>query len=213
MTVERPAPKTESIFPQIIDPMIPKPVNRPIRNHDWIAEIKLNGFRAIAYLEKDQPPIVRTSVGRDVASTFPELKPGFERLTRRHNLILDGEIVYGEGKTADEMRTAVGRTKATPFTAHFNSELSPCQYVAFDLLYLDGEDLTHLPLSERKKKLSRTVTNTHAKGKIIRSLYTSADRNLLEVARQNGYEGVVYKNPQSLYIPGQKTSDWLKYKF
>ncbi len=213
MTPDRQQPKPEFILPRRIEPMIPRQVNHPIRNEDWIAEIKLNGFRAIAYVTQNQPPELLTSVGRNVYPAFPELEPGLNRLGRRHSAVLDGEVVSGYGKTSEDMRTAVSRTSGTAFTAQFNADHSPCQFVVFDLLHLDGQDLTHLPLSERKKILAKIVTSTRAKDKIVRIPFTKAVRDLHRVAKEDGYEGVIYKDRKSPYLPGQRTSNWLKYKF
>lgn len=213
MAQERPIDSREFPIFEPIDPMIPRSTYRPIRNKAWIAEIKLNGFRAITYLAKDQPPVIRTSTGRNVVESFPELLPGLDQLSQRHSLILDGEIVYGEGKTTHEMRTAVARSRTVPFTAHYNSEKFPCQYAVFDLLNIDGESMTDLPLSQRKKGLKKIITPPFAKEKVILTPYVRSNKNLHEIAKQQGYEGIVYKSLFSPYLPGQKTSNWLKLKF
>lgn len=213
MTAERPIPTAESPIFERIDPMAPRTTNVPIRRKDWIAEIKFNGFRAITYIAKGQPPVIRTSTGRDVAELFPELLPGLVQLSQRHNLVLDGEIVYGEGKTSHEMRIAVARTSTIPFAARYNSQRSPCQYTVFDLLKLDDDPMIDLPLSQRKKRLKRIITQPLANKKVILIPYVKAKENLDEVARELGYEGIVYKKMDSPYLPGKSTNLWLKFKF
>ncbi len=79
----------------------------------------------------------------------------------------------------------------------------------FDLLELDGRDVTRLPLEERRELLSRLVTP----GPVVRISHSYDDGPaLLAEAQRRGLEGVMIKRSGSLYRPGSRTRDWLKLK-
>lgn len=195
----------------LLKPMIPRETIHPPRNKDWLVEHKMNGVRGLIQITKGAnfPRIVNKN-GRDISHALPELNPGLRELARRHSLILDGEIIYGEGKTSRDMRIASGRASRSAFSAREGMDKGRCQFVVFDLLMVDDQLLLEQPLILRKRRLSRLVPVTLSQQLIVVSQYAPGDSRLQEVAKSEGFEGVVYKNLKSPYLPGQKTGSWLK---
>lgn len=221
MTAERPIAIPESPIFERIDPMLPRETRRPPLTRDWFVEIKWNGMRAVIYLEREtKKPQIRSKTHRDISHAFPEINPGLTELARRHSLVLDGEIVYDEGKTKAQMATANGRSRRGLFSVREGAEKYPCRFIPFDLLYLDGQDLTSVPLRSRLGKLDRVISRS-IREKFGLSPTVRMEAANLQAAKEinpnlygqlGQYEGLVFKRKNGLYAPGL-TSDWLKFKF
>ena len=128
----------------------PMPLARfdsPFEHPDWIFEPKLDGFRAVAYVEGGACRLV--SRNRNAFKTFEPLAQAIGQELSGRSAILDGEIVR-PGPDGRPMFYELMRRRG-PF----------CFY-AFDLLWLDGSDLRDRPLFERKKLL-RKLLPRHAK--------------------------------------------------
>lgn len=221
MSKDRQIVNPESPFPRDVSPMLPKG-DQPPPSHpeDWFCEVKWNGVRAIVYIEKGKDAVVvrtkprkRGYIGRNIASQFPELEPGFRKLGQKHSLTLDGEIVSGHGKTMEDMTNVVRRLSSGQMHVAELVQSHPCQFVAFDILYRDGEDLKSAPLERRKNILGGILRNMRTL-LISPNPFRKADNDLFfRGVRFGGHEGVVFKRRNSLYRPGVESSDWLKFKF
>lgn len=204
-------------MPARISPMIPRPATElPKDRENWISEVKWNGIRSVVYIDKEGRAIrVKTRQNNDISENFPELMPGFSHLARRHSLVLDGEIIYRHGKTNEERNMVVRRAGADPKKSALTALVAPCSYVAFDLLFLDGEDLREKPLLERKRKLGRLLPkNFQEKCNIVPSYFLESDPDVLYgVAERDWFEGIVLKRKDSRYLSGKRGGRWLKIKF
>jgi bifunctional non-homologous end joining protein LigD len=86
----------------------------------------------------------------------------------------------------------------------------PVVYMVFDLLYLDGSDLTSLPLQERRRLLEETIVPSE---RIRISPSTEGTgKALYAAAAEQGLEGIMAKRLSSVYVPGARSKDWLKVK-
>jgi len=161
----------------------------PFDNPDWIFELKLDGFRAIIYIEEDVKILSRS--GRDITNDYPELQK-----LKAAPCILDGEIIALSGDRPD-----FGKLMRKDGTV---------QFVAFDILRLDGRDLTCLPLTERKKILAGTIKETDRL--VVCRYVDTCGIALFQEACARNLEGIVAKRKASIYVPGKRTRDWLKIK-
>jgi len=126
-------------------------------------------------------------------------------------VILDGEIVAFRDRILPfaVIQTRLGRRQVSE---KLLSE-APVVYFAFDLLFLDGEVLFEMPLRERLARLREVVRND-----VIRISEQSPVRDakhvdeLFDAARARANEGLVVKDPESIYTPGRRGKSWLKYK-
>lgn len=209
----------EAPFPTRIEPLIPKQIRLPenVRQwiRDWFVEVKWNGIRAVVYIPKDGEVVIRTKGQHDVAENFPTLVAGFRKLGERHSLVLDGELIYGEGKTPHEMRRVVGQAFSKPRRPI--RESPGFSYMTFEAVYFDGQDLTDQAIEKRKAMLRKALPWQARKEFGIYVPFSEGTNhiNLMEAARRDDYEGIVLKRKGSKYKKpvGRAPSPWLKYKF
>ncbi|TJZ91210.1 DNA ligase D [Paracoccus gahaiensis] len=161
-------------------------------------ELKLDGYRAQVALGQGGPRIL-TRGGHDWTDRFAELLPALRDLPCKAAL-LDGEIVAGGGLQG--FGTLQDAIKAG----------GPFRYVAFDLLHLDGRDLTALPLTKRRKALEKLLRPLPPMGAVTLSpiIHGQADEAFAMICGMGG-EGVIAKRVDAPYRGG-RSRDWLKIK-
>jgi bifunctional non-homologous end joining protein LigD len=181
-------------------------VGEPVRDLDlWSVEAKWDGWRALVYIEDGRK--VRTRAGRQVSDSLPELAGLADALSGR-SAILDGVIALVDG--AVDFYAMAPRMLYTGRQARWAATQVPVTFVAFDLLHLDGQDLTSRPLVERKQLLDDLQLVGPAWA--VNGWHPGEREMLFEVCVQLGHEGVVAKRLDSRYLPGQRTRVWLKRK-
>jgi bifunctional non-homologous end joining protein LigD len=163
----------------------------------WVHEIKFDGYRIQARLDRGKVKLL-TRKGLDWAARFPNVATDVARLDAETALI-DGEIVVenDRGISVFSMLQA----------ALSNGDRDSFVYYVFDLLHLNGEDLSRLPLLERKAALKELLEDTGDTGSIRYSEHFAEDGNVvLAQARQMGLEGIVSKRADAPYRPGRTDS-------
>ncbi len=190
-------------------PMLATPVERPFSREGWVFELKYDGIRAMVSVAGDAVRITGRR-GSDETMRYPEAK-AIRAGIRARQAILDGELVVLDagGRPSFErlqQRINVGRE---PDVRRVATE-HPATFVAFDLLQLDGRDLTATDLRIRKKTLRETVVDSPH---VLFAEHVERDGiALFQEARSAGIEGIVGKRADSLYRPGIRSPDWLKIK-
>jgi bifunctional non-homologous end joining protein LigD len=168
-------------------------VREPFDHPDYIFELKHDGFRAIAYLQNGESKLVSRN----------QRKLGFEALKRSpdklpvENAILDGEVIFVDAKGVSQFNQLLSR----------NGE--PVFY-AFDLLWLDGEDLKRMPLVERKKRLAQLVRVSNCPRLLYAQHVEGAGKETFSEICRGDLEGIVAKRKSGLYREDRQ--DWLKVK-
>lgn len=171
-----------------------------------IAEEKHNGIRLIAK-KIDQGTILTTRDGKNATNQFPEVVHELKKIP--HNFIIDGELcVIKDGNSILELVTSRLNTTTEPARTNLIKQL-PATYMIFDILWLNGEDLTLQPLTTRRATLEQTIPE-QAHTKLV--VQHTDPKTLFEEVTKRGGEGIVLKFPHSIYNPGQRTSGWLKHK-
>ncbi len=184
-------------------------VDKPFDGQEWLYEIKWDGYRAVAFLEGGSVRLVSRNQN-DLTAAYPELRSIPDSVKAR-TAILDGEIVAldEQGRPSFSLmqqRTGVGeggrRIRRT------RDDVAVVYYV-FDLLYVDGYNLMHAPLEQRKEILASVLVP----GDLIRysDHYIGNGKALFEAAAQRQLEGIVAKRRSSAYVQ-KRSSDWLKIK-
>ncbi|MEV0896617.1 non-homologous end-joining DNA ligase [Actinoplanes sp. NPDC049802] len=173
---------------------------------DWSYEFKWDGVRVLA-LFSGGPPALYARSGALVTAAYPEIAD----LHLPEGTLLDGEMVVFDGAgrpsfTALAERMHVrDRNRAARLAA-----THPVTYLIFDLLYLDGMDYTGLPYLARRERLEE-LDLAGARWMVPPSF---GDGPATEAAaRENQLEGVMAKRSDSVYLPGQRSADWVKVKF
>jgi bifunctional non-homologous end joining protein LigD len=206
---ERVAEATGAASPPTYLPMLAEGGYEPFDGIDWWFEPKLDGVRTLIYVEGNNTRLFSRR-GRDQTDQYPELSSLHEVVTAM-TAVLDGEIVAvdEEGRTSFE-RLQQRINLASPADIERARRKIPVECVAFDVLYLDGKDLTGLPLTERRAHLDRVVV----KGRKLDVTYhvEGEGKGFAEAAKKLGLEGVMAKRKASRYQPGRRSSDWRKIK-
>lgn len=179
-------------------PMLAGTAAAPFSDDAWLFEIKWDGIRAIATIAEKVS--LRSRNDMELAGTFPEL---MELATLAPATVLDGEIVVmNEGKP--DMQALLQRLE------HDSHGMSgpPVTYIVFDILWRGNEELIHLPLTERRRILLSAVREgPHV---VISVPVTGQGEDYYRAAVAMGLEGVIAKRRDSPYIPGMRSSAWLK---
>ena len=192
-----PAAAPKAPMPKDISPMLATLVDKPFDDDGWSYEIKWDGYRALAYLKKGSVELRSRN-----NKAFEKYYPLYDALKQWSvDTILDGEIVVlkenGESNFGELQN----------WRSEADGDLI---YYVFDILWLDGRDLTGLPLSERRALLQSIVP---ADG-IVRysESFETGGTKFFAQAQKLGLEGIMAKRTDSLYTPGARTRDWLKIK-
>lgn len=191
----------------ILSPMLIGAVGEPFDSSDYLFELKLDGLRGLAYLG-DRAEL-RNKRAVNISPAYPELTNIFRQV--RRPCVLDGEIaamVDGKPSFAEVQRRSI---LSAPFKIQLAAAQHPVSFTAFDLLWLDGEDLTGEPL-ERRKELLREVVAEETPQLAVSRAVPEQGRALCALTEARGLEGVVAKRLGSRYYPGKRTKDWIKIK-
>ncbi len=194
-------------MPQHIVPMLARLAKMPAHEDDWGFEVKWDGIRAVLYSGKRGKGVTLENRHlRDITFKYPELQP-----LAGLNAIVDGEIVAlgADGRPSFELLQ--GRMHlSTEQAVRARLAAVPVRFMAFDLIWHKGRDLTELPYTERRKRLeSLGLEGDHWQTPAWRQGDGSA---LLDAARAQRLEGVMAKRLDSPYCPGARTQHWLKIK-
>lgn len=195
--------------PPAFQPMLAEGGHEPFDDPTWRFEPKLDGIRCLAYLSTDLTRLV-TRTGHDVTSRYPELHMVHE-LVNQVNAVLDGEIVAfdEEGRNSFEALQQRMNLSNEREIKRMSNQV-PVSLVAFDLLWLDGHDLTGQRLEHRRELLEAVVEEDP---RLHLVTYVDGEgRRLAEAARSLGLEGVMAKRKGSRYHPGRRAPDWRKIK-
>jgi bifunctional non-homologous end joining protein LigD len=195
--------------PPALPPMLAEGGWKAFDDDAWWFEPKFDGIRSITPIATDATHLV-TRNGRDVTDKYPELKMIHE-LVDQVNAVLDAEIVAfdEDGKNSFEALQQRMNLSNEREIKRISSKI-PVALVAFDLLWLDGHELTGLGLEERRELLETIVEQDHRLQVITH--VEGGGKAFVEVARELGLEGVVAKRTGSKYQPGRRSPEWRKIK-
>jgi bifunctional non-homologous end joining protein LigD len=186
-------------LPRWVEPQLAKLVEKAPTGPQWVHEIKFDGFRMAARIERGQVQLLTRS-GLDWTTKYPATAAAFAKLPVK-TAYIDGELcgVRADGVTSFELMQQSSEAGYGGLV-HF----------AFDLLELDGEDVARLPLLERKERLARLLKDPAAG--IVYSEHEGGDGEAFRrAACQHGLEGIVSKRTERPYLPGDRGA-WVKSK-
>ena len=195
-------------FPRTLAPMLATLVKAPFSHPDWVFEPKLDGLRAISFIQDGKSRLVSRS-GRDVTRSYPSLA---EELTGQPGqMVIDGEIVAPDDKGRPSFQRLQQRMNLQRDADIHRADIQvPVLYYVFDLLYSDGYDLRAVPFEERRRLLERALVPSDRVRLIDQ--YEEEGEAAYEAAVENGLEGVMAKRRDSAYRAGERSHLWLKVK-
>jgi len=173
-------------------------VDKPFDDDNWLFEIKWDGYRAIGSVINGKTDLY----SRNNISFKERYVPVSDTLKEfGRNVVVDGEVV-----SLDEN----GFSRFQYLQNWQKDAQGQLAYYVFDLLWVDGYDLTSLPLTDRKKILRQIIPGNH----VIR-FSDHVERNgkdFFEIAKKQGLEGIIAKNKNSSYEFDSRSRNWLKIK-
>jgi bifunctional non-homologous end joining protein LigD len=170
-------------------------------------EPKLDGQRIIAIVEDGRVTLTNRR-GLEATATFPEVE-GMAAALAPHDLVLDGEVVAFNEKGQTSFQRLQRRMHVIQPTSRLLAE-TPVSFVAFDVLWLDGDLLVDRPQRERREILD----GLNIKGRAWQTapvLHATPDE-LLQACRDAGLEGFMAKRADAPYLPGRRSTAWSKIK-
>lgn len=188
-------------WPDFIPPQLPRLVNKvPADDGTWIHEMKFDGYRMQAHI-KDSIGHFFTRSGLDWSNSFPHLLNAISKLPAQ-NAIIDGEIVAldQEGKSHFQNLQNTLKSKNDKHLV----------YYAFDLLYLNGQDLRSRSLLERKKLLKELLSGA-ARNIQYSDHFIKDGQDFFRVSCDHKLEGIVSKRADGTYHSGRNDL-WVKIK-
>jgi bifunctional non-homologous end joining protein LigD len=210
-------------LPAGVRPMLAVTGPAPRDHENWALEMKWDGVRALAYIERGQVRLM-SRTERDITVAYPELAalgaptiplvatPRAAGASPHKQLLLDGEIVVFGDEGWPEFEALQPRMHVTSAAqAALLAGQTPVTYLIFDLLQLDGRPLFDLPYADRRALLDELALN----GPYWQTppSFPGEDFSAVQgVSLEHRMEGVVAKRLDSVYAPGIRTDHWRKIK-
>jgi len=164
----------------------------------WLYEVKLDGYRAL--IIKDDAHIrVISRNEKDLTAAYPGVAGAAMRLNA-NSAVIDGEVVAVN---------AAGRPSFQALQHRAGHSGHAIVFYAFDLLHLDGQDLTRLPLEDRRALLPAVLGKS---GILLSQELDGTAAQVVDAVGRLGLEGVIAKRRESRYEAGQRTGSWVKLK-
>jgi DNA ligase D-like protein (predicted ligase) len=172
---------------------------------DFLLERKFDGERCVARKDRGEVSL-ESRTGNDLTRTYPEVGTAVAA-QRPRSLLLDGEVVAYDGDQTSFSRLQQRLGVKTPSVELMASY--PVVYCVFDLLEIDGVDLTELPLLERRARLAKAIRPRAALQKS--EAWRGDSERRFSAACRSGWEGLIAKRADGPYLRG-RSKDWLKLK-
>jgi bifunctional non-homologous end joining protein LigD len=179
------------------EPMLATLVDKLPTGAGWLFEPKWDGYRALGYVRGGEATL-RSRRGNDLTERFAVVAKALPNALRTPDAVVDGEVcaLDDAGRPSfSAMQQAKPGTRLV--------------YEVFDVLEIDGETLTGLPLTQRRERLEQLVVPS---GVVQVSGVFDDGEALLEAAQEQQLEGVMAKKAASRYQEGKRGGDWLKIK-
>ena len=204
--------------------MLATPAEAPLKQKGLVYEPKYDGIRAlveIAPSAKGAKARIWSRNGNEKTSQFPAIVRALEAAARRLKapVILDGEIAALDerGRPAGFQRLQGRMHLADARDVARAEQAQPATFIAFDILADGKDDLTRLPLTERRKRLEAVFARSfrlQAEDQIIRLSEQVKDdaTEMYKRAMKEKWEGLIAKDAWSTYQPGRRSPAWRKIK-
>src|SRR5438477_215089 len=184
--------------PHTYAPMLATLAEDVPRDAGWTFEVKWDGYRAIATVAGSDVTLTSRN-GNDLTARFQNVAKETTKAVKTPDCVLDGEVC------------ALDESGRSSFSAMQQDKSgTPIVYYAFDVLEVEGEALTDLPLVERRKRLVQLLDKRNRTVRVSESF--DDGEALLAAAKEQELEGIIAKRLDSRYAVGKRNRDWLKIK-
>ncbi len=194
-----PGARKQALGADPFKPQLARLGDKPPQGEDWLHEIKWDGYRLVAKVH-DGNPMLWSRNGLSWSDRVPEVAQAIAALGLS-SAALDGELIAGQG-TKDDFGLLQGTLSG--------ERQGVLSYVLFDLLHLEGWDLTRASLSDRKALLAQLLDPAPAH--LAYSSHVPVDgATAFELASERQFEGIISKRPDGIHHAG-RSDDWRKTK-
>jgi bifunctional non-homologous end joining protein LigD len=185
--------------PRFVKPMKATAVSELPEGNGWIYEVKWDGYRALALKHGNDVRLLSLKE-KNLTNDFPAVREAVRGINP-DSAVIDGEVVAVDSKGCPSFQALQNRASS--------GRKWQIVYYAFDLLSLEGEDMTKKPLRERKEKLRTVLRGSDVRYNAELSGSIAA---IVATVQSAGLEGIVAKQRDSLYGAGTRATSWLKFK-
>jgi ATP-dependent DNA ligase len=190
-----------------LTPMLFKTGEQIFDDPNFLYEIKWDGFRCLAKKDGRNVSLLSRN-GWKMEANFPEVTDALRAVD--HDFIVDGElVVFQDGREAFQTLQWRGRLRKEGKIREAAFQY-PATLIVFDILQKNGQNLTGLPLTERKCHLTETISSSTRI--LVNQWIEGKGTVLFEETKRMGHEGIVAKRKDSLYFSGKRVNVWLKIK-
>jgi len=184
---------------RFIEPMYARLVQSLPQGQEWFYEVKFDGYRCL--VGRDANEVTLWSRRENLfTKQFPQIAQACERLPP--NTLIDGEIVALDSS---------GRVSFN-LLQHHRSKARALVFYAFDVLTYRGRSVLDVPLYFRREVMHRIFEDTKTVPISLSENIEASPTDLVRVAKEFGFEGIVAKRKDSFYESGKRTGAWVKYK-
>jgi bifunctional non-homologous end joining protein LigD len=185
-------------FPSKLSPMLATMVDKPFDKEGWQYEIKWDGYRTVAFCNKNKVAL-KSRNDKSFNAKFYTVYKAVQQWNI--NAVVDGEVVV-----LDEN----GKSNFGALQNWRSEADGEIYFYVFDLLWMNGKDLMQIPLSERRNILKHIVPENN----VIRlsENFEVSGIEFFETAKKLGLEGIMAKKSDSVYSAGNRSKEWLKIK-
>lgn len=172
------------------------------KGKDWIYEIKFDGVRALGIKDKDTVELISRNE-KDLGGKYPQVVEALRELPAKE-VVLDGEVcaLDEQGRPSFQLLQCFAMPGKKP----------PLFYYVFDVIQIDGKDLTGLPLTRRKAMAEALLQGKSGPIRFSAGVEADSERVLKEM-KARGLEGLIAKRRDSKYEIGRRSGAWVKFKW
>ncbi|NEU10143.1 DNA ligase D [Flavihumibacter sp. R14] len=186
-------------IPEGIKPMLATLVDKPFDDPDWVYEVKWDGYRALAFVNKGEVELL----SRNNKSFDSKFYPIHQVLKEwKMDAVLDGEILVINDKGISNFGNLQN------WRSEADGELI---FYVFDLLWYDGKSLMDLPLIERQVVLKEILPTDDDRIRLSK-VFHAKGTDFFQAAERMGLEGIIAKKADSTYSANNRSREWLKIK-
>src|SRR3989344_3620532 len=189
--------------------------------NEFAAEPKFDGFRVQVHLDRLTVQLFSRNL-ENTTHAFPDIVDGVKKEVKAKSAILEGEAIAFNPLTSEFLPFQETTKRRRKYNIEEMMKELPLVLFAFDLLYLNGKDITQKPYRERRKLLESIISKDLSLGKAGGSIVRIAEEKILKSAKEitdffneaisEGLEGLMLKKLDSPYVAGGRGFHWVKFK-
>ena len=181
---------------------------------EFAAEPKFDGFRVAVHKNGEEVKLFSRNL-ENTTHAFPDLVEGVRKSVKAKTAILEGEAIAFNPLTSEFLPFQETSKRRRKYKIEEMAKKLPLVLFAFDILYLNGKDITQKPYRERRKLLESIVSKTGGIVKIAQEKILKSAKEIIDFfneAISEGLEGLMLKKLDSPYVAGGRGFHWIKFK-